>query len=351
MNILETWYQSQVQNKFLEFDAGQVSILQQLDHFINNFNKTCRLLSWVKKPKHYGYYIYGSVGSGKSMIMNELYNVFPTTNKLRIHFHEFMEQIHQQLSQLKSVDNPLTEVAKNLNQQYQIIFLDEMTVNDIASAMILKNLFTALFDNGIYIVTTSNNHPKELYPNGLMRERFIPAIELLQQKLNILALNGENDYRLRFNSNSKLILINDQESNTELENIFNKINNYLPYNQNNFITILQRDIPYIRMGTNIIWFDFKVICGDKRSQLDYIALVKQFKWFIISDVYSLSDKESDCARRLTWLIDILYDHNCKLSISSSVAIVQIYSAGSLVAEFARTISRLQEMATSEYLNK
>ncbi|MCX8515315.1 MAG: hypothetical protein RL017_113 [Pseudomonadota bacterium] len=351
MNILESWYQAQVQKKSLEFDAGQIYILQQLDQFINNFNKSCRVLSWIKKPKHNGYYIYGTVGAGKSMIMNELFNVFPTDNKLRIHFHEFMEQIHQQLSHLKAVNNPLAVVAKNLRKQYQIIFLDEMTVNDIASAMILKNLFSSLFAQQIYIVTTSNNHPRDLYANGLMRERFIPAIELLQQKLQVLALNGQSDYRLRFNSNSKLILINEPQANIMLEDIFNKVNNYLPCNVNKTITILHRDIPYIKMGGDIIWFDFKVICGDKRSQLDYIDLVKQFKWFILSNIYALNDKENDCARRLTWLIDILYDHNCKVSISSSVAIKEIYSAGTLIAEFARTISRLQEMATSEYLNK
>jgi cell division protein ZapE len=349
MQTLENWYQEQTAKKALEFDSAQLSILQQLDNFIHKFNQQSFISRWFNKPKYLGYYIYGSVGRGKSMIMNELYRIFPDSAKTRIHFHEFMYDIQQQLQSLKAHDNPLEIVAKKIKKQFKIIFLDEMLVNDIASAMILNNLFKSLFEQNIYIITSSNSKPDDLYRDGLMRDRFLPAIELLNNQLEVVSLDSPNDYRLLHSSSNNLFIIQQPDANSLLDKIFNSINANI--NKDTSILIHARQIPVIQKSSNIIWFDFNIICGDKRSQLDYLELVKHFEWFIISDIHSINDKNKDVARRFTWLIDILYDNQAKLAISTDVGLEQIYPSGDLIDEFARTVSRLKEMRTKEYINK
>lgn len=351
MKLLEKWYTQQTENKALEFDSAQLSILQQLDGFINNFNQQGFINRWFNKPKYLGYYIYGSVGRGKSMIMNQLYEQFPDPAKTRIHFHEFMYDIQQQLSKLKDQDDPLKVVAKKIRKQFKIIFLDEMLVNDIASAMILNNLFKSLFDENIYIITSSNTKPDDLYNDGLMRDRFLPAIELLNNKLEILCLDSPNDYRLLHSSINKLFVINQQNPADYLNEIFINITQNKPIESNSTIIVHDRAIPFVKKSTNSIWFDFNIICGDKRSQLDYLDLVRQFDWFIIENLYTITDKNKGIARRFTWLIDILYDHQSKLALSSEVGLQMVYPEGDLVSEFARTLSRLNEMQTKEYLTK
>ncbi|MDQ5920916.1 MAG: cell division protein ZapE [Pseudomonadota bacterium] len=360
MKSLETWYHAQTQNKNLEFDSIQLDILQQLDTFIDKFKHRSQLTNLFErlsnKPKQMGYYIYGLVGRGKSMIMNEVFRIFPEPLKQRIHFHEFMYNIQQQLATLKAHEEPLKIVAKQIRQKIKIIFLDEMIVNDIASAMILKNLFNSLFAENVYIITTSNDKPDNLYIDGLMRDRFLPAIELINNKLIVLCLDGVNDYRLLHDSTNQLFIINatnypENNSFDTLNMLFNNINQNQPVENNSIITIQARQIPFIKKSHGIIWFDFNIICGDKRSQLDYLELIKQFEWFIISNIYALDDQSKDIARRLTWLIDILYDNQCKLALSSHVDISQIYASGDLMHEFARTKSRLMEMQTKEYLAK
>ena len=349
MQTLENWYIEQTTNKNLEFDNAQLSILQQFDNFINKFNSRSFFQNWFNKPKYLGYYIYGTVGCGKSMIMNKLYRTFPDKAKTRMHFHEFMYQIQHELSTLKSHDNPLNIVAKNLSKQYKIIFLDEMLVNDIATAMILNSLFRSLFEQNIYIITTSNSKPDDLYSGGLMRERFLPAIELFNTKLNIINLASSNDYRLLHDSTNNLFIINEQNPNTLLDKIFHSISKDEAIDKDNSIEINSRQIPFIQLSSSIIWFDFNIICGDKRSQLDYLMLIKQYQWFIISDIPTIVDK--NIARRFILLIDVLYDNQAKIALSTHISLEQIYHSGDLIDEFARTLSRLKEMQTKEYINK
>ena len=349
MQTLENWYIEQTTNKNLKFDNAQLHILQQFDSFINKFNSRSFFQNWFNKPKHLGYYIYGSVGSGKSMIMNKFYRTFPHKAKTRIHFHEFMYQIQHELSTLKEDDNPLNIVAKNLSKQYKIIFLDEMLVNDIATAMILNNLFKSLFEHNIYIIMTSNSKPDELYSGGIMRERFFPAIELFNTKLNIINLVSSNDYRLLHDSRNNLFIIHEQNPNALLDKIFHRISKDEVMDKNNSIEINARQIPFIQVSSSIIWFDFNIICGDKRSKLDYLVLIQQYQWFIISDVPIIIEK--DIARRFILLIDVLYDNQAKIALSTNVSLEQIYYSGDLIDEFARTLSRLKEMQTKEYINK
>lgn len=349
---LTSWYRAQTVNQTLTFDSAQLGLIQQLDKFIQQISRKQNIVSWVinkfKPPKKLGYYIYGSVGSGKTMLMDQLYHLLPTDKKTRQHFHQFMSNIHQELANLQAHDEPLRIIAQQMKKRYNIIVLDEMHVSDIATAMILKNLFMSLFAEGIYIITSSNFAPNQLYLDGLMRERFLPAISLIQHRLEVVALNTSQDYRFLHQTNSQLFFINSQ-TNQPLEQVFNQINHNQHYLSNASILVQSRQIPFIRQAQDIIWFDFKVLCGDRRSQLDYLELSKQFSWFILDGIYALQEKDKDMARRFTWLIDILYDNKNKLALTSTVDINHIYPKGDYSNEFSRTVSRLQEMQTTEYL--
>lgn len=350
MDKLTHWYQQQVASGALNYDAAQESLLLELEQFLDSFLKQNFIMRWFKKDHKLGYYIYGDVGRGKSMIMNAMHQFTRTPRKMRIHFHSFMQDIHNKLAQLQNIDDPLAKIAQELKANYDIIYLDEMHVSDIATAMIMKRLLEALFSERIYIVTSSNYHPDGLWPNGLMRERFLPAIETIKKWLHVRSLNSQQDYRLINNSFNQLFVINQSNSNKILDKVFQSINldNHV---ETGIIHICNRDIPIHKAGADVVWFDFAVICGDMRSQLDYIELCKNYTWFIISDIYLLNASKKDVARRFTWLIDILYDNNKKLALSASVPIHEIYSQGDFANEFERTISRLEEMQTHEYLEK
>ncbi len=349
MNRLINWYQDQINNGFLKPDIAQQQLFNELQIFLNSFSKQNFITRLFNKNRKLGYYIYGDVGRGKSMIMNSMVHATATSRKLRRHFHEFMRDIHNQLSNL-SINEPIKHVVKQLKQQYDIIYLDEMHVSDIATAMIMKNLLEEMFANNIYVVTSSNYHPDNLWPNGLMRERFLPAIETIKHWLNIACLNSNQDYRLLNESFNNLFIVNQIDSNKRLEQIFQSIvlDNEV---YSGCIKICNRELPTVKYTTNCVWLDFSVICGNMRSQLDYIEICKNFTWIIISDIYQLSVEQKDVARRFTWLIDILYDENRKLALSSSISIDQIYLDGDFANEFTRTISRLEEMQTHEYLEK
>lgn len=346
---INDWYLRQTKSGLLVFNNTQYAILQQLDTFIRSFAKSNFFTKLFHKQKKTGFYIYGPVGCGKTMLTDTFYHAMPTPRKMRIHFHEFMSNLHQELAHLKAGTEPLDLVAKKLKKTTDIIFLDEMHVSDIATAMILQKFFMHLFAKNIYIVTSSNVAPDGLYQDGLMRERFLPAISLLKEKLTLLALETACDYRLRNIADANLYLIKEKDSNNKLSELFNKINLNHTFQDASEIEIQSRHINYEKLGKDIIWFDFNIICGDMRSQIDYLELSHKFTWFIIGNLHQLDAKDKDMARRFTWLVDILYDEKNKLILSSDIAIEQIYLSGDYAFEFTRTISRLEEMQTKEYL--
>lgn len=349
-NKLENWYTSQTQSGELTYDKAQAIIIKKFDNFLQQFTKP-NILKMFSKDNKFGLYIHGSVGCGKTMLINALYTEIPTKNKMRIHFHQFMQNIYQELAKLKDVISPLAIIAKELRKKYRIIFLDEMHISDIATAMILKNLFYSLISEKIHIITSSNYPPNGLYPDGLMRERFMPAITLLETQLDVIALDSPQDYRLIHTSNNNLFMINVADTQHKLNQLFNQLARNKPSIANDTIIIQNRSIPFIKKSSNIIWFDFKIICGELRSQPDYLELVQYFSWFIISNYQELSVQDNNIARRFTWLIDILYDGNKKLVLSGAVALDKIYLHGDFANEFSRTVSRLKEMQTNEYLSK
>jgi len=357
MNTLKNWYLTQTKSGNLVYDTYQFTILQQLDTFITNFTKKPRLSTYfthlfkAQKSHSCGVYIYGAVGRGKSMIMNEMYEQITTLKKIRLHFHEFMSEVNQKLNELKSQEAPLKIVARDIAQKYSIIFLDEFHVSDIATAMILKNLLISLFSEGIIIVTSSNFAPNELYPDGLMHERFLPAIELLEQELDIVSLNSPRDYRGLYDSYNQMFIIGEDDSHNSLNKLFGRIADDNQIVENSDIIIQSRKIPYIAKSAHIIWFNFDVICGDKRSQLDYLELSGEFDYFVIEGIAPINEQNKDVARRFTWLIDVLYDRRRRLILSSGCRLEDIYPQGDFAIEFERTVSRLTEMQTSEYLTQ
>lgn len=353
---LVSWYKEQVRTNTLDFDKDQLRIATVLDDFVKNFNTSSDFIHWIFNAfrklfsykggceAKYGYYIYGSVGRGKTMIIDKLYSILPTSKKLRLHFHEFMQYIHEELSNQKNFENPITKVVGKLATQYKIIFLDEMHVNDIATAMILSELFEQMFKKDIYLITTSNYEPKQLYKDGLMRERFLSAIELIERKLNILSLDSSKDYRYKnTNLENKRFFIHDHSSRYKLEEIFQRITKFNKIEIEGKIIVKSRAIKFIKKSDNIIWFRFEVICGNRRSQLDYLELAKNFKYFIIEEIPELSQPQEDSLRRFILLIDVLYDNRCNLIITSKVDINEICSNVNFQEEFKRTLSRLNEM--------
>ncbi len=351
METLTSWYFNQTNDKKLVFDNSQLVILQQLDEFINTFHQENKWYNFWHKPKYLGYYIYGDVGRGKSMIMDALFLHINISEKLRIHFHQFMQMIQTQMNELNSDENRLNKICSDLAKKYKIIFLDEMHVSDIANAMILQKLFEGLFKLKVYIITSSNYKPDDLYIDGLQRDRFIPAIQLLNAKLNVLSLNTNTDYRLINAHINQLFFINDGKSEDNLRQIFYKFSDSHFISKNKNIEINSRHIQYIMRSDKVIWFDFNVICGDRRSQIDYIELIKQFNWIILSGIEKLTAENRNIARRFTWLIDVIYDNNTKLALSSNCDLREIYVDGDFANEFNRTLSRLSEMQTIEYLHK
>ena len=349
MSMLQDWYLNQTTDKTLEFNSCQLDLIKQLDEFTQKYISYQRKFFFKSKIDNYGFYIHGDVGCGKTLIMNKLYEIFPDDKKLRIHLHALINNIQIELERIKHKEEPLSIVVKNLKATVNIIFIDEFVINDIATAMILKNLLESLIKNDIYIIITSNFMPDNLYKDGLMRDRFLPAIKILNDKLKLYEIKDSLDYRLLKINSNKLFIINDAESNKILDYWFNKFNNNV-FITNSYINILNRNIHFIKCGKNTIWFSFLELCGNNRGKIDYLQLVKIYNCFIVEGIFELNNiANQDILIRLIWLIDILYDCRCCLVLSSNVPVNEIYNNGLLYEEFCRTKSRLYEMQSESYI--
>ena len=295
-----------------------------------------------------GVYMYGGVGRGKSFLMDCFYQAVPIERKTRLHFHEFMREVHRELAELQGTVNPLDELGERMARRYRLICFDEFHVADITDAMILHRLLVALFDNGVGFVTTSNFQPDDLYPNGLHRDRILPAIELLKEKLEVVSVDNGVDYRRRTMEQVRLYHTPlGPQADAEMNEAFTRLAE--SRDEDPVLHIEHREIRARRKAGGVVWFDFKALCGGPRSQNDYLEIATQFHTVLLSDVPRMSVRLASEARRFTWLVDVLYDRRVKLILSAQVPPEELYTEGPLVHEFPRTVSRLAEMQSTEFL--
>ncbi len=296
-----------------------------------------------------GVYMFGGVGRGKSFLMDCFYNAVPLKRKTRLHFHEFMREVHRELADLQGTVNPLDELAKRMSKRFRLICFDEFHVADITDAMILHRLLAALFDNGVGFVTTSNFKPDGLYPGGLHRDRILPAIALLNARLEVLNVDNGTDYRRRTLEALRLYHVpNGPVADAAMEDAFNALEE--THDEDPILHIEARRILAKRKAGGMVWFDFKTLCGGPRSQNDYLEIASLFHTVFLSDVPHMPLRMASEARRFTWLIDVLYDRRVKLVMSAAVVPSELYTDGPMAHEFPRTVSRLSEMQTQEYLS-
>ena len=309
-------------------------------------NAVTKLL--MRPPIPRGVYMYGGVGRGKSFLMDCFFQAVPLTRKTRLHFHEFMREVHRELQDLKGIADPLEELGKRIARRFRLICFDEFHVADVTDAMILHRLLDALFRNRVSIVTTSNFHPDGLYPNGLHRDRILPAIELLKSHLEVINVDAGTDYRRRTLEDMNLYLtpLNEQNE-AALTQAFESLAE--AQDEDRKLMIEHRALWARRRAGGVVWFDFQTLCGGPRSQNDYLELASQFHTVILSEVPEMPVRLASEARRFTWLVDVLYDRRVKLIISAAVPADALYTEGPLAHEFPRTVSRLQEMRSAEYL--
>ena len=299
-------------------------------------------------PLPRGVYLWGGVGRGKSFLMDIFFAAVPIVRKTRVHFHQFMRSVHRELDDLKGTESPLDAVAEHIASRYRLICFDEFHVADIADAMILHRLLCRLFELNTGFVMTSNYPPDGLYPDGLHRDRVLPAIDLLNQRLDVVHVNADVDYRKR-----ALLCIDayltpgDAVADAALQKAFERITE--AEDDDPVLKIEARRIRARRRAGGVVWFDFAVLCGGPRSQNDYLEIAAQFHTVLLSNIPRMSAGQASEARRFTWLVDVLYDHRVKLIVSAEGRPEQLYVAGALTNEFARTVSRLHEMQSPEYL--
>ena len=311
-------------------------------------NALTKMLRYPELPR--GVYMFGGVGRGKSFIMDCFFNAVPLERKTRLHFHEFMREVHRQLHELKGQQDRLEVLAKRMSRKHRLICFDEFHVADVTDAMILYKLLDAMFRNRMSIVTTSNFHPDGLYPNGLHRDRILPAIELLKQQLQVVNVDAGNDYRRRALENANLYLQPLNEANeAEMHRMFGQLAETA--DEDPELNIEHRVLKARRKAGGVVWFDFNTLCGGPRSQNDYLELASRFHTVMLSHVPHMPVRMASEARRFTWLVDVLYDRKCKLVISAEVPPEQLYTEGPLSHEFPRTVSRLNEMQSKEYLSE
>jgi cell division protein ZapE len=306
-----------------------------------------RLLSRPQPPK--GVYFWGGVGRGKSFLMDCFYASVPYKRKRRIHFHAFMQEIHRDLDRYRGEDDPMLKVAEGIAKQTRLLCFDEFHVSDIADAMILKRLVEGLYQQGVILVMTSNYPPKNLYPNGLHRESFLPAIALLEKQMDVVEVDAGIDYRLRALEQVEIYHYPaDEAAETKMLDYFCMVAGE-EGKRGGFIHILDREVETVRRANGVIWFDFRTLCGGPRSQNDYLEIARGYHTVLLSHIPQMTQHQASEARRFTWLVDVFYDCKVKLIATADCAPEQLYLQGTQSSEFFRTVSRLTEMHSMEYL--
>ncbi len=336
-------------------DAAQMAAANALQalytnllHFkVNRGSTLKRLLNPPKPPK--GVYFWGGVGRGKSFLMDCFYDSVPYRRKKRIHFHAFMQQIHRDLEKFKGEPDPMLKLAEQIGRETRLLCFDEFHVSDIADAMILGRLMEGLFNQGVILVMTSNYPPAMLYPNGLHRESFLPTIALLEKHLDVFEVEAGIDYRLRALEQVEIYHHPaDAAAEAKMLDYFRMVAGE-DGKKGGHIDVLDRKIDTLRRGNGVIWFDFRTLCGGPRSQNDYLEISRSYHTVLLSHIPKMTVHQASEARRFTWLVDVFYDHKVKLIATADCAADALYTEGTQASEFKRTVSRLTEMNSREYL--
>ena len=360
------WYWHFSQRHDFETDSEQLEVVEKLQGLFEQLeeyrlyrqgtiNRLVTNLGAGRRPPR-GMYIWGGVGRGKSLMMDAFFKVSRHRRKRRVHFHEFMREIHARMKALSGQEDPLDLISTEIARELRILAFDEFHVSDIADAMILGRLLEFLIGTGVVFVMTSNYRPDDLYPNGLQRARFLPAIEVLKSELDIVHLGGTVDHRRRLlDALSVYYTPLDANADEHLAHFFEAMTK-ATYAEDGTIEVGNRPLAFRRRAKGVVWIDFAELCEKARSQNDYLELAGAYHTVLVSNVPCLGPQRQDAARRFTWLVDIFYDQRVKLVVtaaSAPEALLGEAGEGSgaermLRAEFARTASRLREMQSRDY---
>jgi len=351
----KAWYQTISKKTGFIYDASQAAAIADLDalwHELVDFKARRnhflgRSLFSPGVPK--GLYFWGGVGRGKSFLMDVFYACVPYKRKRRIHFHKFMNEVHHEMKALAAAKDPLIALADNIAKSTRLLCFDEFHVSDIADAMILGRLMAALFERGVVMMITSNFSPEDLYPNGLQRQKFLPTIKLLQRNLRVVKVESGNDYRLREMASAPLFMLTaDTETDARMKAIFQRLSaGTIQHDQH--IEVQGRHIAVKKLAAKLVWFDFRAICGGPRAQADYLEIAHRFPAVFVSDIPRLTANEAAEAQRFIWLVDVLYDNRVKLVASAATTPKELCTNAEQAQEFSRTVSRLTEMQSQNYL--
>ena len=349
---LHEYYQQQCQQGMIQSDPEQLAALdafQIVFDQLKNHHKSSGLLRLRRPRAVKGLYVWGGVGIGKTLLMDCFFHCLPFQQKLRSHFHAFMQFVHQELKKHQGSVDPLQMIARDLSKKYRVICFDEFIVHDIVDAMLLARLLKALLQYGICFVTTSNTVPDELYKNGLQRTSFLPAIALINEHMSVVHVKSKQDYRmLQITRAGVFFTPDDTAAQSALENIF-KVLTHGHEVSTVPLTLFDRSIPVVGRTDQIIWFAFNDICRPPRSQQDYLALAQQYKIILVNHVPLLSDRNKDVLQLFIRFIDVLYDAHVALILSAAGSIDAIFANAANVPEISRTKSRLMEMQSAKYL--
>jgi cell division protein ZapE len=354
MNILDTYLSIDGLRK----DSSQLEIVRELSFFqhqldskINNpnfFNFLTKIKNNYSSIK--GVYLWGDVGRGKTFLMDLFFRTLLTKKKKREHFHRMMDEINNKLRDIESTKNPIDQIIKSIAKKTKVICFDEFFVEDIGDAMILNKFLESLFKNNITLFITSNSKPDELYKNGLQRELFIPAIELIKNNMEVIEIKKGIDHRQTSIENKlQNLSINNNSTNKLLKDYVQQVS-CNSFKENLPIIIRQREIPTLYLAEKIVWFTFNVICGENRSTKDYIDIANKYETVIISDVPALNESMENEARRFIALVDEFYDHGTNLFLTTNKDFRDLYQGNKLNAEYERTKSRLIEMMSKNLNN-
>jgi cell division protein ZapE len=355
----KAWYQGIRALPGFVHDAAQSAAIDELDvlwHQLVEFKSRRnqflgRSLLSPEVPK--GLYLWGGVGRGKTFLMDMFYACLPYRRKRRIHFHNFMAEVHHEMKLLDLENDPLIALADRIAKSTRLLCLDEFHVDDVADAMILGRLIEAIFERGVVLITTSNTPPDGLYANGLQRRNFLPAIAMLKRELKVLHIDSSKDYRLRSAIREPVFLVADDAAGAAANEVqMNALFDLIaagtggPEKQ---VEVRGSQMPVKKLSRNAVWFDFKELCGGAHAQEDYLHIAHSFPTMFLSHIPRMSGDHAAEARRFTWLIDVLYDNHVRLVASSAAMPDKLYSDGMITGGFSRTASRLAEMQSQHYL--